>query len=292
MEKPAGSKSIYVAHYVRGQPAISQKHVDARGTISFEMIYTLAPDGAPQFLGPGITKGEYVQCRALMKQMLKLAEAMKSAGPFDPLALVDGTNNTVGVQQVLIMKMLDEYNTAVLIYADSVRAYLASPAGSKYRPDHAIDVYRQALGYNDLPNITRLVDKDGQRFQSLDLTPHQRECILDTMYHMSRRLNRRDAAFEYLLSAWAMRRYPERATVVMDEAAYYKKSDLIVDVAQYLESMGKMTPINLAQLAVAQHRLGSPAEALVTWRRLSTDPTRMGQMLTQKIGAFLGVDQA
>jgi hypothetical protein len=287
MKMGAESSAVYLAHYVYAQPAISQKLVNARGTVTFQIIYLRRPDNQLMFLAPRLPAAEMAQCRALMQEFERLANVARQAGPYDALALAQANGSALSLAQMQHLQMIGEYTTAALIYRASVETYLASPAPQRISPNHTLDIYRQALGFHDLDAIRRLLDGDGAHFPAVPMTPHQRECLLDAMYQMARRVNLRERAFGFLRMVWDMRPSAARAVLLMDDAALMQDSDMVLMAGQYLDHMGQLKPRNLAQMVVAHQRLGQIDMAHAGRSQLSMVETEEGLILTQKMLAFL-----
>jgi hypothetical protein len=287
MEKPVKSKRVFVAHFVNGQPAVSEKHTDARGTITFGVVLVLGKDKSIAFLAPGFGPADVKRFLTLLDKADQVAKAQRAAGPFDPLRLCDTAQNPIDMQQIMSLKILADYTSSVLIYAATIDTYLNSPVADRFVFDYSLDLYRQAMGFHDLPSLTQLIAQDAPYIQSLPLGQHQRETIYDALYYMAHRIQKRDAAFEFLQRAWAARHSLARAAILIDEAAFFQKSDLIVEIAQVLAQAGRITPRNLAQLAVAHQRLGRRQDAYQALQTLSAVQAPEAQKLAQKIAQFL-----
>jgi hypothetical protein len=287
MKMGADQARVFVAHYVNAQPAISQRLVDARGAVGFQIVFLRRADNQLMFLAPHLPAPELAKCRALLTEFERLANLARMAGPYDPLALAQAKGAAMSLGQMQQLQLLGEYTTAALIYHAGVNAYLAQEAPARIAPNHALDIYRQALGFHDLAAIRRLLDGDAPHIAALPMTPHQRECLLDALYQMARRLNLRDRAFGFLRMVWDMRPSVQRAVLLMDEAALVQDSDMVLMAGQYLDHLGALKPRHLAQMVVAYRRQGKIDLAHAVLDQLSGFDTDEALVLTQKLLVYL-----
>lgn len=288
MKMEADTARVFVAHHVNGQPAISQRLVDPRGAVTFQIIYLRRPDNQLLFLAPHLPAPEFAHCRKLLAEFERMANLARQAGPYDPLALAEANGAPLSLSQMQQLRLMGEYTAAALIYHASVQMYLANPAPKRITPNHALDIYRQALGFHDLAAIRHLLDGDSPHLESVAMTPHQRECLLDALYQMARRIHQRDRAFGILRMVWQMRPSVQRAVLLMDEAALVQDSEMVLMAGKYLDHLGALKPRNLAQMVVAYRRLGQIELAHTALNQLSMVDTDEGLVLTQKMLAYLG----
>lgn len=289
MQKPIAAKPIFLAHFLHGQGAVSERRVDARGTISFDVVMLRGPNRAIAFQAPGLSRGDIARFQTMLDKSESLAAAQQKAGPLDALQLATVAGDQLDLPQILSLKLIAEYTGAALIYASNMASYLARPVAGRFQLGISLDLYRQALSFYDIPSIRRLVDEDGPKVLHHGMNAHARETVFDALFHMARRIGQREAAFEFLCKSWAAKHTLGRAYILMEEAVFYQKSLLIVEIATFLDAQGQMAARQLAQLAVAQHRLGQTDAALATFARLSGNAGETAQALAAKIAGFLGV---
>lgn len=184
-----------------------------------------------------------------------------------------------------------DYTSAALVYASAMTDYLAKPVGSRFQHSISLDLYRQALSFHDVPSMMRLVTEDGPSIPPFGLNQHARETTFDALFHMARRIGQRAPAFLFLSKSWAAKHTVGRGHILIDEAAFHKESALIVQIAAFLDAQGQLAARHMAQLAVAQQRLGKPDAALATFQRLSAVKGDDAQDLARKIAAFLDAAQ-
>jgi hypothetical protein len=252
-------------------------------------VFVRGPNRTIAFQAPGYGKADIARFYAMLDKFDILANAQQKAGPFDALQLAHMAGDQLDLPQILSLKLIAEYTGAALIYASTMAGYLARPAAGRFQVGISLDLYRQALSFHDLPNIRRLVGEDGPKVVQHGMNSHARETVFDALFHMARRIGQREAAFEFLSKSWAAKHTLGRAYILIDEAVFFQQSPLIVEIAAFLDAQGQIGARQMAQLAVAQQRLGQTDAAMATFARLSAEKGENAQALAAKIAGFLGI---
>lgn len=289
MQKPKAAKPTFLAHFLHGQGAITERRVDARGTINFDVVMVRGPNRTVEFLATGVGNAEIPRFHAMLDKFEILAKAQQKAGPFDALQLAKAGGDQLDLSQILSLRLIAEYTSAALIYASNIAGYLALPAAGRFQAGVSLDLYRQALSFHDVENIDRLVNEEGPIVLRRRMNNHACETVFDALFHLARRIGNREAAFEFLSRSWAAKHTIGRAFILLEDAVYYRRSALIVEIAAFLEEEGQMSARQMAQVAVAQARLGQTDAAMATFTRLAAQKGETAQILTDKIAKFLGV---
>lgn len=283
---------MFIPHRAGDIILVSERLAGSDGLVTYKVALQMDPQTGGIFTdySGDLSDRDVRMCRDSVVQMQRYEQAVKRTGACDFVALTDPANYCSDAMSPGLQRLWAEYATQALIYGQVVEDYLAQPPEQRISPELSLDLYRKALSFHDLVRGRRLVKEDMPILQNRALSRHHRECLYDALFHLARRAGLHELAYSSMQWAWQARPNPERTAILIADAAYFKMSDDVVRYSTHLLRTKALSPLQLAQLAVAHARRGERDLAIQTRDALKALGSEEADRMAGKIGAFLAAD--
>lgn len=283
------SRRVFVPHRAGDTILVSERLRGDDGLVAYSVALQMDPQSGAivaDYSGD-LSERDVSQCRDLVAQMQRYEQAVARTGACNFVALSDPKNYPPDATSPALQRLWAEYAAQALIYGQVAEDYLAQPPEPRISPELSLDLYRKALSFHDLARGRRFLQEDIPILKKRGLSRHHRECLYDALFHLARRAGLREMAYTSMQWAWQACPNPERTAILFADAAYFKISDDVVRYATHLRKTKALSPLQLAQLAVAHARRGERKLAIQTRDALKALGSEEAERMAGKIGAFL-----